>query len=183
MESLHFSKIKITGGFWAKYQEINRKVTLPAIYKRFEESGRFAALVCKREVPTHIYWDSDVAKWIEAAAYVLQSERDEELEKIVDAAVYNITANQLPSCYFNSHYISKIPDKIFKIRDNHELYCAGHFIEAAIAYHLATDKDKLLLSMIRFADYIYKVFFVEKSAAFFRVFALTLHLSCVTMMA
>ena len=73
MESLHFSKIKITGGFWAKYQEINRKVTLPAIYKRFEESGRFAALVCKMEVPTHIYWDSDVAKWIEAAAYVLQS--------------------------------------------------------------------------------------------------------------
>ena len=62
-----FSDVKITGGFWKKKQEMVRKTTLWAVYDRFSETGRFAALNCdwKEGKPfrPHIYWDSDVAKW------------------------------------------------------------------------------------------------------------------------
>ena len=165
MDNVHFSQTKLQGGFWGHYENLVRTVTISAIYHQFAE--RFRALQCRKEIPTHIYWDSDVAKWIEAAAYLTQTKREPELEKIVDAAVANIVKNQLPNGYFNSCYITQMPEKIFSIRDNHELYCAGHLMEAAIAYDRATGKSDFLHAMRRYADYIYQVFYVEKSAGFF----------------
>jgi len=166
MENVHFSKTRLRGGFWGHYEDLVRRVTVPAVYDRFAESGRFAGLQCRKDVQTHIYWDSDVAKWIEAVAYLAENRPEPELEKRVDAAVEDIVKNQLPNGYFNSYYISQEPDNMFKVRNNHELYCAGHLIEAAIAYDRATGKNALLKAMIRFADHIYQVFYVEKSAAF-----------------
>ena len=167
MESIHFSKTQLNGGFWGHYEEIVRNVTVPAIYKQFAETGRFAALQCNEEVKSHIYWDSDVAKWIEAVAYLTETCREVELEKLVDEAVENIVRNQLPNGYFNSCYITQMPDQIFTIRDNHELYCAGHLMEAAIAYDHATGKHDFLQAMVRYADHIYQVFYVEKTAGFY----------------
>lgn len=167
MEHLHFAETSLQGGFWGHYEDLVRRVTVPAIYERFSESGRFAALQCNKKAPAHIYWDSDVAKWIEAAAYLVHTQRNTKLEALVDDAVKCIVKNQLPNGYFNSCYITQMPEKIFTIRDNHELYCAGHLLEAAIAYHNATGKDAFLQAMIRYADYIYQIFFVEKSASYF----------------
>jgi len=167
MESVHFSKIRLDGGFWGRYEDTVRNVTVPAIYKQFSETGRFAALQCTKDVESHIYWDSDVAKWIEAVAYLTETHGEAELEKLVDEAVENIVRNQLPNGYFNSCYITQMPDQIFMIRDNHELYCAGHLMEAAIAYDHATGKHDFLQAMIRYADYIYQVFYIDKTAGFF----------------
>ena len=167
MKSVHFSKTQLNGGFLGHYEEIVRNVTIPAIYKQFAETGRFAALQCNEEVKSHIYWDSDVAKWIEAVAYLTETCREVELEKLVDEAVENIVRNQLPNGYFNSCYITQMPDQIFMIRDNHELYCAGHLMEAAIAYDHATGKHDFLQAMVRYADHIYQVFYVEKTAGFY----------------
>lgn len=166
MEHLHFASTNLQGGFWGHYEELVRRVTVPAIYARFSESGRFAALQCRKEIPAHIYWDSDVAKWIEAAAYLTHTQKEPVLETLVDDAVACIVKNQLPNGYFNSCYIAQMPEKIFTIRNNHELYCAGHLIEAAIAYDQATGKDEFLKAMLRYADYIYRVFLVDKSASF-----------------
>lgn len=165
MEHVLFANIQLRGGFWGHYEELVRRVTVPAIYRQFTD--RFRALHCNKETPAHIYWDSDVAKWIEAAAYLTQTRREPELERIVDTAVDAIVRNQLPNGYFNSCYITQMPDKIFAIRDNHELYCAGHLMEAAIAYDRATGKHAFLDAMCRYADHIYTVFFLEKSAGFF----------------
>lgn len=167
METVHFAKTKLTGGFWGHYKDLVRRVTVPAVYARFAETGRFAALQCRKDTESHIYWDSDVAKWIEAAAYLIQTEQSPQLERIVDDAVALIVKNQLPSGYFNACYITQMPEKIFTVRDNHELYCAGHLIEAAIAYDRATSKHTFLQAMLRYADYIYQVFYIEKSAGFF----------------
>ena len=167
MKQVHFSKTRIQSGFWGHYAELVRRVTVPTVYERFAETGRFAALQCKKNIESHIYWDSDVAKWIEAAAYLTETQRKPELEKRVDEAVANIVKNQLPNGYFNSCYITQMPEKIFAIRDNHELYCAGHLMEAAIAYDRATGKHDFLQAMCRYADYIYQVFYLEKSAGFF----------------
>ena len=165
MEQVQFANIKLQRGFWEDYEKLVRKVTIPAIYRQFAD--RFRALQCSKEIPAHIYWDSDVAKWIEAAAYLTQTHKEPELERIVDEAVSQILRNQLPNGYFNSCYITQMPEKIFTIRDNHELYCAGHLMEAAIAYDRATGKHAFLEAMCRYADHIFDVFVTKKSAGFF----------------
>jgi len=170
MKKIGFSSVRITGGFWKTKQELIRKTTLYSVYHRFQDTHRFDALKCdwkeKGEYNGHIFWDSDVAKWLESAAYALEFERDAELEKIVDDTVALILKNRDENGYFNSYYLTVDQDQRFTIRDNHELYCAGHLMEAAVAYYHATGKDAFLKAMCRYADYIEKVFMIEKSAAF-----------------
>ena len=170
MQNVDFSSIKITGGFWKQKQDLIRSVTMPSVYDRFKETGRFDALKCLwvegDEFKPHIFWDSDVAKWMEAAAYLTELEPDEDFERKVDEAVQDIANNQTEDGYFNSYYLTVEKGVRFQNRNNHELYCAGHLLEAAIAYHKATGKRKFLDVMIKYIDYIYKVFYIEKSAAF-----------------
>ena len=100
-----------------------------------------------------------MAKWIEAAAYSLAVHPDEELERRVDAVVDLIAWSQNADGYINSHYTVVAPEKRWEnLRDRHELYCAGHLMEAAAAYFEATGKRKLLDTMCRYADYIASVF-------------------------
>ena len=170
MKNLHFANTELQGGFWKHYTDLNREVTVRSVYDRFAETGRFDALRCDWQPgqpgQPHIFWDSDVAKWLESAAYLTQTRQEPELEALVDEAVAQIVRNQKPSGYFNSYYITVEPGVEFQNRANHELYCAGHLIEAAVAYDQATGKDALLKAMMRYADYIYQVFVVEQRAAF-----------------
>lgn len=89
--AVSFENSQVTGGFWKRYQELFRKVTIDAVYDRFEETGRFEALKFnwKEGMPNkpHIFWESDVTKWIEGAAYFLQKQRDPELEARIDELV------------------------------------------------------------------------------------------------
>lgn len=170
MKNICFEHIKINDGFWKVKQDMVKNSTLYAVYNRFMYTHRFDALSCtwkegEPDMP-HIFWDSDVAKWIEGASYLLMEQRDEKIEKIIDDVVDKIVTNSDENGYFNSHFLVTEKDKRFKIRDNHELYCAGHLMEAAVAYNKATGKDKFLKAMCRFADYIDKVFREEKSAGF-----------------
>ena len=170
MKNLDYAATVLKGGFWKKYEDLNRTVTVNSVYDRFKETGRFDALRCDwregMENKPHIYWDSDVAKWIEGASYIIEAHGAPDLEKRIDEAVEDIARNQRADGYFNSYYLTVDPAGIFQDRSRHELYCAGHMIEAAIAYHRATGKDKLLRCMLRYIDYIYRVFVTEKSAAF-----------------
>ena len=76
MKNIGFSSVNITGGFWKEKQDMVKNVTVNAVYDRFEETHRFEALKCKpQEYTPHIFWDSDVAKWIESAAYILKKEK------------------------------------------------------------------------------------------------------------
>ncbi len=168
--SVNLKNVNITGGFWKKMQSKNITVTMDAVYSRFKETGRFDALWCNwkegMENKPHIYWDSDIAKWVEGAAYILSKHPDTELTSKVENVIDAICENQCEDGYYNSYYITIEPENRFKIRDNHELYCAGHLIEAAVAYYEATGKDRFLHAMEKYADYIYKVFLAEKSAGF-----------------
>lgn len=170
MKNIPFTDVSITGGYWQERQNINRKVTEQAVYERFAESGRFDALKCewKEGDPNlpHIFWDSDVAKWIEGAAYLLETEQNDTAVEIIETAIDRIEEHQDEHGYFNSHFLVTEQDKRFQMRDCHELYCAGHLIEAAVAYYHATGKDRFLKVMCKYADYIERVFKIEKSAAF-----------------
>ena len=161
---------EITGGFWADKQKLNREVTIYSVYNRFAETGRFEAFKVnwKEGEPNkpHIFWDSDVAKWLESAAYIIAKTPDPELEKIIDETVDLIDKNRWDDGYFNICYTLFEPEDRFTARYNHELYCAGHLMEAAVAYYYATGKDKFLKIMCDYADMIEKAFVTEKWAEF-----------------
>ncbi|MBQ7225224.1 MAG: glycoside hydrolase family 127 protein [Clostridia bacterium] len=168
MKKVDFSQIKITGGFWRQKQDMVRNVTVNAVYDRFKETGRFDAFKCQKDTPLapHIFWDSDVAKWIEGVAYLTREKREPQLEAIVDEVVDLIEKNRDTCGYFNSFYLSREQENRFKFRDCHELYCMGHLTEAAVAYYEATGKDKLLRLMCDYADYVERVFKIEGTAGF-----------------
>ena len=169
-KNLTFDKIEITGGFWQERQDLIRRTTVWNVYKRFAETGRFEAfkLRWKEGDPNkpHIYWDSDVAKWIEGVAYLTQKKREPELEAIVDEVVDDIARGRMADGYFNSYYQQFEPQNRFTMRNNHELYCAGHLIEAAIAYDAATGKRKFLELMCDYVALIEKIFMIDRSAPY-----------------
>ena len=172
LKQIELKDVKITGGYFKEKQDMNVNVTIPATYKQFSQTGRMDAFKLKWQKgqpnQPHIFWDSDVAKWIEGAAYALIYKRDENLEKLIDEIVDDMHLGQTSDGYFNLHYqVAELANR-FTNRNNHELYCAGHFIEAAVAYKKATGKDKLLNVMCRYADYIDKVFTDPERDANFR---------------
>ena len=114
-----------------------------------------------------VFQDSDVAKWIEAAAYALAAGPDEELEKTVDDVIRLYGASQHEDGYVNSYFTVKAPDKIWtNMREAHELYCAGHMMEAAVAYYEVTGKRSLLDIMAKNADCIYEEFMHHNTIAY-----------------
>ncbi len=168
--SINFKNVSITDGFWRDMQQKNINTTINAVYKRFNETGRFEAMKCNwkegMDKKPDVYWDSDVAKWIEGAAYILSKHYDADLEAKVEETIDDIEKNQDESGYFNVYYLVVEPENRFKNRLDHELYCAGHLIEAAVTYYETCGKDRFLKLMMKYADYIYKVFAQDKSAAF-----------------
>ena len=169
MKSISYLDTEITGGFWRKKQDMVRRVTVHTVYDRFKETGRFDAFRCdpSAEKKAHIYWDSDVAKWMESVAYLTAKKREAKLEGIVDRVVALMEKNIDPEGYYNSYFLAYEPkERRFTERDWHELYCIGHFIEAAVAYNEATGKRALLDLVCRMADYVERRFVTEKSTGF-----------------
>ena len=156
MYNLSFQNTKIKDGFWRFYMDLNRNAVVKNVYERFRETGRFDALRCdwREGMPNkpHVFYDSDVAKWIEGVAYIIQESPAPEWEALVDEMVDHIAENQRRDGYFNSYYQTIEPSQVFIHREQHELYCLGHMIEAAIAYHEATGKDKLLNCVLKNVD-------------------------------
>jgi DUF1680 family protein len=162
-----FTKVELEDAFWAPRIRINRTVTIPIEHEQCRATGRIDAwkLDWKEgmQPEPHYFWDSDVAKWIEAAAYSLSAHPDRELERRVDDVVRSIEEAQQPDGYLNIYFTVVAPeDRFSNLGMWHELYCAGHLIEAAVAYYEATGKRKLLDVMCRYADCIDSVFGPEK---------------------
>jgi DUF1680 family protein len=111
------------------------------------------------EKAPHQFWDSDVAKWIEAASHSLATHPDPTLDALLDEVIALIASAQQPDGYLNPHYTIVEPDKRWtNLRHGHELYCAGHIIEAGVAHFQATGKATLLDVACRYANYIDAVF-------------------------
>jgi len=159
-----FTDVRIGEGFWLPRIETNRTVTLPHNLRWCEETGRIsnfakAGGLMEGEHEGAYFNDSDVYKVLEGAAYTLALHPDSALESRIDAIIDTIASAQQPDGYLNTYYTLKEPDQRWtNLSRMHELYCAGHLIEAAIAYHEATGKRKLLDVACRFADHIDSIF-------------------------
>lgn len=156
-------RVTIEGGFWGPRLATNRAVTIPTIHQRLREAGHLDALRLAWRPgdpnPPHIFWESDLAKWLEAGSYSLATHPDPALDATVDETIALLAGAQQPDGYLNAHFTVVEPDARWtNLRDKHELYCAGHLIEAAVAHHAATGKRTLLDIARRYADYIADVF-------------------------
>lgn len=168
---IQFEDVDLAPGFWHERYELNRRVSIESVKERFEETGRFDALrfnFMKNGRRPHIFYDSDVAKWMEAVAYLYARDRDTMRDNIAlcEELIDCMERAQRPDGYLNSAHQQLTPENIFKNRGEHELYCAGHLIEAAIAYHKATGRARFLRIMERYCDCIERAFITEKTAAF-----------------
>ena len=160
------SNVTIDDHFWSPRLKINRERSIPHIYNKLEETGRLAAYKLDwkpgMEYMPHQFWDSDVAKWVEAASYSLATHPDPTLEARVDGVIALVASAQQADGYVNPHFTVVEPQRRWKdLRNGHELYCAGHLIEAGVAHFQATEKRTLLNVVCRYADYIESVFGIE----------------------
>lgn len=122
---------------------------------------------CEEEFYGMVFQDSDVAKWLEAVAYSLANHPDPKLEQRVDEIIELIGSAQHEDGYLNTYFTVKHPDKKWtNLQEAHELYCAGHLIEAAVAHYEATGKETLLNIMKKNADHIYRHFIEEKAEGY-----------------
>ena len=172
-------KYEVSGGFFGRYQELVRDVVIPYQEKALldeipdaekshaVENFRQAAQMlreghCDGAFYGMVFQDSDVAKWLEAAAYSLGAHPDEALAARCDAIIDLIGQAQHPDGYLNTYFTVKEPERRWtNLQEAHELYCAGHMIEAAVAYAQETGKTKLLDIMRCMADHMYTRFVEE----------------------
>lgn len=177
-------KFEISDGFWGRYEKLVREVVLPyqenALNDRIEDAQKSHCIEnfrmateklrtgkCNGEFYGMVFQDSDVAKWLEGAAYSLAQQSDAELEQRCDEIIALIGQAQHKDGYLNTYFTVKEPDKRWtNLHEAHELYCAGHMIEAAVAYAECTGKTKLLEIMCGMADHIYRHFIVERAEGY-----------------
>lgn len=158
----------INDAFWTPRIDVNRMTTLAYQLKQCEETGRIrnfdrAAGNLPGEFEGIFFNDSDVYKWMEAAAYTLTTHPDDDLESRLDDVIDRVGAAQEEDGYLNTYFTLVEPDKKWtNLGMMHELYCAGHLIQAAVAHFLGTGKKTLLEIACRFADHIDCIFGPDK---------------------
>ena len=169
-------QIQIKDAFWDKYIRLVKDVILPYQWNTLNDNVKdaapshciknfkIAAGEAEGDFEGAVFQDTDVAKWLEAVAFTLDSSgRDEKLEKLADETIDLIGKAQCEDGYLNTYFTIKEPDRRWtNLKEGHELYTAGHMIEAAAAYYNATGKRKFLDIVSRFADLICETFGPEE---------------------
>ena len=167
IREIPLSRVSVRDNFWSARQRLMTDVTIPYMEKILrdevegaeksnairnfrmaagEESGQFYGMV---------FQDSDVAKWLEAAAYSLVIKEDEDLRRRVKEIVALIGRAQQEDGYLNTYFtMQDVIPRWTNLLECHELYCAGHMLEAAVALHECAGMDELLAIMLRFVDHI-----------------------------
>lgn len=163
IEQIDFSHVKINDNFWSPRLSKHVSATLPVCIDQIEnQTGRIRnfenAAKGEGEHSGIFFDDSDVYKALEGMAYSLINNPDPELEKKADEWIDKFAAAQQPDGYINTFYTLTGLDKRWTNMDKHEMYCAGHMIEAGVAYYQATGKSKLLDVCIRMTDHMMSQF-------------------------
>ena len=163
VEPVDFSCVKIDDAFWSPRLEKHTTATLPVCIDQIEnKTGRIKnfenAASGEGEHSGIFFDDSDVYKALEGMAYSLINNPNPELEKKCDEWIEKFAAAQQPDGYIYTYYTINGLENRWTNMDYHEMYCAGHMFEAAVAYYQATGKRELLDVSIRMADHMMDVF-------------------------
>ncbi|MBQ6239790.1 MAG: glycoside hydrolase family 127 protein [Firmicutes bacterium] len=176
IKTVPMEQVEVRDSFWNRYMEVVRTSMIPYQWKALHDEVEgatpsycihnflVAAGLKEGKHGGYVFQDSDLAKWIEAASYSLIHHPDAVLEKDLDDLIELIGKAQQPDGYLDTYYIITGLDKRFTdLQNNHELYCCGHMLEAAIAFYRATGKRSLLDIMLRFVDLIDRMFGPEEN--------------------
>ena len=161
---LKIRDVSLKAGFWAGKQALIRQNSLRHAFNMFEKSGhlhnlRLAAGLIQGQYKGRNFLDSEVYKWLEAMAWELGNQPDVELQGMADQVIHLLAMAQLPDGYLNSYYQIAEPQARWADLDHgHELYCAGHLFQAAVAFQRAMGDERLLEISCRFADHIDSIF-------------------------
>ncbi|MFX1409907.1 MAG: glycoside hydrolase family 127 protein [Promethearchaeota archaeon] len=163
LQHIPFHQVEIKDKFWTERQRINREVSIFHQYQKLEDKHvndfRVVAGLKEGVKRGEFYYDSDLYKWLEAACYILQLNKDNKLEEKVNEIVNLIKKAQMKDGYVNTFYFPYFIHKRFtNLQLMEELYCAGHLFQAAIAHYNATGQKTLLDIAKKFADLLVKIF-------------------------
>jgi DUF1680 family protein len=154
------SNISLLDGFWLEQIRKNNNVTIFSQFKQLVSAGSIDNFQRLTGESTnlhrgYVFSDSDVYKWLEAASWIIASQPDLKLRQLVEDVISIIIRAQDQNGYINTYFsLENISERWSNLLDKHELYCAGHLIQAAIAHHRVTGKRELLDVAIRLADHI-----------------------------
>ncbi len=175
LQPVSLNGARVDDKFWNKYTRLVTKEIIPyqwdALNDNVEDAEpshcitnfRIAAGLEEGEFKGWVFQDSDLAKWLEAVAFSLSYEKNPKLEATADEMIELIGKAQKENGYLDTYFEIKTPGKEFcNLKEGHELYCAGHFIEAAVAYYKVTGKRAFLDIMMKCADHICEVFHTPK---------------------
>ncbi len=164
LKSIPINNIILGDGFWHTRQQLNQSVTIPTQFQLLEQTGRldnFRRVTGEVHKPYqgYVFNDSDVYKWLEAASWSLVYQPDGELRQQVNQVISMIIKAQDKDGYLNTYFsLEKIRVRWMNLQEKHELYCAGHLIQAAIAHHRVTGEDQLMNIAISLANHICTTF-------------------------
>lgn len=175
LHSINLQKINIKDAFWSKHVKLVKDVIIPyqweAMNDRIPDAEpshcleNFAIAAGRKAGGFYgaVFQDTDIAKWLEAVGFTLAAYDDPQLEKTADEVIDLIAEAQQEDGYLNTYFIIKEPDKRWSnLCEGHELYTAGHMMEAAVAYYQGTGKKKFLDVVRKLADLICDVFGTEE---------------------
>ncbi|MGN1175103.1 MAG: glycoside hydrolase family 127 protein [Roseburia sp.] len=170
-KSLPLNQIEVNDFFWNKYTRLVTEQIIPYQWEILNDNIKdaepshciknfeIAAGLREGRYEGTVFQDTDLAKWLEAVAYSLAYKPDEALEKRADDMIDLIGKAQQKDGYLDTYFIVEEPEKKFcNLREGHELYTAGHFMEAAVAYYQVTGKKKFIDIMCRVADLLCEIF-------------------------
>jgi len=170
LRELPLQSVQVKDAFWSARQNTIIDVTIPymeeVLNDRIEgidrshaiENFRAAAGESKEAFYGMVFQDSDVYKWIEATAYALMVRPDAALEKRLDDVIALLGRAQQPDGYLNTYFTLKDEPRFSNLLECHELYCAGHLLEAAVACYEALGKRELLQIGEKFCACLMKQF-------------------------
>lgn len=171
LEPVPLMSVKIDDPFWKQRQDIITKKSIHLQHEKLEEYGHIDnfRLAAGKEPKHHaifrgaFFFDSDLYKWLEAACNVLELSYDEKLKSHVDELVDLIQEAQMKDGYLNTYYQCFFPDLRFSnLLIMHELYCMGHFFQAAVAHHKLTNKNDLIEVASKCVDLLIEKFLNAK---------------------
>ena len=170
-QAVRFVDVRLEGDFWRERLDTVLARTIPSQHEKLEQYGLLDSLKLPNPPPplrfprhpngftVQVFWDSDVGKWIEAASYALSHRRDPDIEAKIEAIIDDFENAQAADGYLNCWYLGREPEKRWSnLRDNHELYNAGHMLEGAIAYYETTGRRRWLDIMERYVEHIRQTF-------------------------
>ena len=160
----------ITGGLWADRRRANREVSLPSGWDRLHDAGNFTNLELAAGTGTGSYvndlpfLDSDLYKWLEALGWTLADPEldagaEAKLQEFLETSYKLLSAAQEEDGYLDSYFQVRFPGEHFvQLTWGHELYCAGHLIQGAIALHRSRGDARVLDVARRVADLVVRSF-------------------------